>query len=93
MAIRMALGAEAGSVRRTVILGGMGLVLVGLVLGTPLAMAVANLMRSFLYGMNPLDPVLYGVVGLTLLLVGFLASYLPALRATRTDPARVLHQR
>ncbi len=93
MAIRMALGAEAGSVRRTVILGGLGLVFTGLLLGTPPAMAVANLMRSFLYGMNPLDPVLYGVVAFALLLVGFVASYVPALRATRTDPARVLHER
>ena len=93
MAIRVALGAEASAVRRPVILAGLGLVLVGLLLGTPLAMAVANLMRAFLYGMNPLDPVLYGAVALTLFLVGFAASYVPALRATRTDPARVLHQR
>lgn len=92
MAIRMALGAEAGSVRKPVILGGVGLVLVGLILGTPLAMAVANLMRAFLYGMNPLDPVLYGFVALTLILVGVAASYFPARRATRTDPASVLRQ-
>jgi ABC-type antimicrobial peptide transport system permease subunit len=88
----MALGAEASSVRKPVILGGLGLVLAGLLLGTPLAMAAARLMRAFLYGMNPLDPVLYGFVALTLLLVGFAASYLPALRATRTDPARVLRR-
>jgi len=92
MAIRMALGAKAGSVRRPVILGGLGLVLAGLLLGTPLSMAIAHLMRAFLYGMNPLDPVLYGFVALTLFLVGFTASYVPALRATRADPARVLRQ-
>jgi len=88
----MALGAKAGSVRRPVILGGLGLVLAGLLLGTPLSMAIAHLMRAFLYGMNPLDPVLYGFVALTLFLVGFTASYVPALRATRADPARVLRQ-
>jgi ABC-type antimicrobial peptide transport system permease subunit len=93
MAIRMALGAEPGSVRRPVILGGLGVVLIGLLLGTPLAMAVVNLMRAFLYGMNPLDPGLYGVVAFALFLTGFAASCVPALRATRTDPARVLRQR
>jgi predicted permease len=93
MAIRMALGAEASSVRRPVILGGMGLVLLGILLGTPLAMGTANLMRVFLYGMDPLDPVLYTGVALALFLVAFAASFVPALRATRTDPARVLHQR
>lgn len=90
MAIRMALGADGASVRRPVVLGGLAVVLVGLLLGTPLAMAVANLLRAFLYGMNPLDPVLYGVVALTLILVGLTASLGPALRATRTDPAEVL---
>jgi hypothetical protein len=92
MGVRMALGAEASSVRRPVILEGVGLVLVGLILGIPLAMAVANLMRAFLFGTNPLDPILYGFVALILLLVGLVASYVPALRASRTDPARVLRQ-
>jgi len=92
LAIRMALGAHPGSIRRWVILGGLGLVLGGLFLGLPVTVGVSSLIRRFLYGLDPLDPSILGGVALLFSLVGLAASYLPALWATRTDPARVLRQ-
>lgn len=92
LAVRIALGARPGSVRRSVILSGLALVLGGLLVGLPLAVGVSSLIRRFLYGLDPLDPVILGSVTLLFAVIGLTASYLPALQATRTDPARVLRQ-
>jgi ABC-type antimicrobial peptide transport system permease subunit len=77
--IRMALGADRGSVRGMVLADGLKLVGVGLVLGTVAAL--------LFFGVDPRDPRVYAPVVLTLLGVGVLASLLPAWRATRVDPA------
>jgi ABC-type antimicrobial peptide transport system permease subunit len=89
LALRMALGASPGAVRRPVLLGGLALVGTGLVLGIPLAVAASNIIRTFLYGMNPMEPHVFGAIILIFLLIGLAATYLPACRATRSDPARI----
>jgi predicted permease len=92
LAVRVALGAHPRSVRRSVIRSGLGLVLGGLLVGMPLAIGLSSLIRRFLYGLDPMDPVILGAVALLLVFFGFMASYVPALQATRTDPSRVLRQ-
>ncbi len=90
--IRMALGADARSVLGWV--GGLGLGLAGLgvAIGLAAAAGLTRLIRSLLYGVGPVDPVLYAALAMLLLLVALLATYLPARRATRIDPASVLKQ-
>jgi len=85
--IRMALGADRGTVRGMVLADGLKLVGVGLVLGTVAALALSGLLSSQLFGVDPRDPLVYASAVLTLLAVGALASLMPAWRATRLDPA------
>jgi putative ABC transport system permease protein len=90
--IRMALGADTRSVLGWV--GGLGLGLAGLGVGIGLvaSAALTRLIRTLLYGVGPLDPPLYGGLAVLLVAVSLLATYLPARRATRIDPASVLKQ-
>jgi len=92
LAVRIALGAHPRSVRSSVLRSGLGLVLGGLLVGLPLAMGLSSLIRRFLYGLDRMDPVILGAVALLLVFIGGVASYIPARRATRTDPSRVLRQ-
>jgi putative ABC transport system permease protein len=84
--IHMALGARAREVLLMVIKQGMSLVLVGVVLGLAGAYASTRLMRSLLFEVGPTDPLTFGVVALLLALVGLIACYVPARRATKVDP-------
>lgn len=86
MGIRVALGADPGSVGRMVVRSSMTLVAGGIVVGVVGAVAATRLLRSFLYEVAPGDPIT--LVGVTLILVGtaLLASWLPARTGTRTDP-------
>jgi putative ABC transport system permease protein len=84
--IRMALGAGRRDVLRLFMGQGMRLVLLGLVIGAGGALALTRLMSSLLFGVSTTDVVTFVVVGLMLTLVGVLACYLPARRATRVDP-------
>jgi predicted permease len=86
LGIRMALGADRGDVRTMVLGEGMKLVAVGLALGLVAALALAGFLSSQLFGVSPRDPAVIGSVVLVLLAVGFLASLVPAWRATRVDP-------
>ncbi len=90
VAIRMSVGAEPGGVILLLMRHGVGLVAVGAGAGLLLGLAGAGVMRSFLFGVSAFDPVTFVAVPLLLLAVGLLASYLPARRASRLDPARVL---
>jgi ABC-type antimicrobial peptide transport system permease subunit len=65
-------------------------VLGGLALGLPAAMAAARLLGGFLYGVRPLDPTILVAAGLALLAVATAAAYLPARRASRVDPMMAL---
>ncbi|HEX2187673.1 MAG TPA: ABC transporter permease [Longimicrobiaceae bacterium] len=84
--VRMALGAQAGSVLRLVLRQGLGLALVGVALGVVGSLLLADLIRSQLYGTSAVDPVTFVGVVVVLLGVAVLASLVPARRATRVNP-------
>jgi putative ABC transport system permease protein len=84
--IRMALGASREDVRAMVLRKGTLLSLAGTAIGLVCAMALARLIESLLYQIPPRDPMTYVGVCAILVLVALLASYVPALRATRLDP-------
>jgi predicted permease len=88
--IRLALGARAGEVLALVLRGGIALAGTGLLVGTVAAAFATRLLAGTLNGVDPLDPMTFGVVAVALFAVAMLASYLPARRATRVDPIRAL---
>jgi putative ABC transport system permease protein len=90
--IRMALGAKAGDVVRMVSRQGLNLTLIGVALGLVAAFGLTRLMASILYGVSPADPVTFGGVAVFLVGVSFLATWIPAQRATRVDPVIVLRE-
>jgi ABC-type antimicrobial peptide transport system permease subunit len=69
---------------------GMILAVVGAGIGLILALAGARVLRSLLFGVSAFDPVTFGAVPLTLLVIALGAAYLPARRASRVDPVRAL---
>jgi ABC-type antimicrobial peptide transport system permease subunit len=88
--IRMALGANRGSVLGMVMGQGMLLAVAGVVIGVIGALAVNQVISTLLFGIEPTDPVtIAGVVG-AIAAVALLACYLPARRATLVDPMLVL---
>jgi predicted permease len=89
--IRIALGSSVGGIFRLVLREGIVLVAIGLFLGLAGAAAMQSVFQSQIYGVRPLDPYVLGLVLLGLLTVASLACALPARRATRLDPIRVLH--
>ncbi len=84
--VRIALGAGAGDVLRLVVGEGVRVTLVGVALGLAVALAGSSKIAGLLFNESARDPFVYGTVAATLLLVGILASALPASRATRVDP-------
>lgn len=90
LGIRVALGADRGSVLRLVLGEGLRLTLFGTALGLAAAIGATRLLRGLLYEVNAVDPVAFTVVPLTLMLVAAAAVYLPARRAARVDPIGAL---
>ncbi len=84
--IRMAMGAQTGSVLRLVVQQGMRLALIGLALGLVAAFALMRLLSSLLFGVSAHDPVIFGGVTLILATAAVLACYIPARRAAHVDP-------
>ncbi len=84
--IRMALGAHPSDVLGMVARLGLKLTLIGLAIGIALALGVARLISTFLYGVKPSDPLTYAAVAVALAVVAFLACYIPARRAIKVDP-------
>jgi putative ABC transport system permease protein len=84
--IRMALGAQVRDILQLVLGHGTRLALVGVAIGVPAALLLAWLMQGQLFGISATDPSTLIAVTLLLLLVGMLACYVPARRATRVDP-------
>ena len=88
--IRIALGAAPHRVRAFVLRDGLRLAGIGLAIGFGIALAVTRLLSGLLYGLSPLDPITFGGIGLVLLGVAVMASFIPALRATRISPVEAL---
>jgi ABC-type antimicrobial peptide transport system permease subunit len=84
--IRMALGAQPGSVLKLVLRQGIALAIVGAAVGICVALSVAKYLASMLYDVHADDPVTIIAVAVLLVLVAFAACYIPARRATRVDP-------
>jgi putative ABC transport system permease protein len=89
--IRIALGARRADVLRLVIVEGMSPALVGVAAGTIAAFMSAKVMRTVVFGVSASDPLTLAAVGATLVLVALMASLVPAYRAVRLDPVKVLH--
>jgi ABC-type antimicrobial peptide transport system permease subunit len=87
---RMALGASPWNVLRLVLRQAITLVATGLVLGLAGALALTRSLSSLLYGVHPNDRTSFMAVSIILLLVGCIAGYLPARRATKIDPTVAL---
>jgi ABC-type antimicrobial peptide transport system permease subunit len=86
----MALGAEPASVIRLVLRGGVRLAAAGAVVGLVVAMAVTRVLQSMLYGVSAADPLTFAAVALVVTVIALVASYVPARRALRIDPAEAL---
>ena len=88
--IRMALGADHGKLVWLIVKQGLQLTLIGVALGTPLALLAGKVMSAGLYQVSAFDPIVLIVVPLLLLAVAFVASWIPARRATRINPVQAL---
>ena len=89
-AVRIALGARPADILRGVVQQGLVMAGIGLVVGVVGALALARLLRGFLVGVSAFDPVTIAGWCAVLAALAVIASYLPAKRATRIDPAAVL---
>ena len=92
LGIRMALGASTRSVKLLVLTQGMLPVAAGVAIGVVGALGLTRFMDTLLFGVTPTDALTFALVSLLLVSVAALASYIPARRATRVDPVRVLRQ-
>jgi ABC-type antimicrobial peptide transport system permease subunit len=90
MGIRMALGAPASRVLRMIFGHGMAIALAGTAVGMALAIPAVRALRSTLFNVTPFQPYIVVTVVTLMLLAAVLASWLPARRATRVDPAESL---
>jgi len=88
--IRIALGAQRGSVMSLMLLDGLKPAILGLVLGLGASAMCVRLIRSMLYETQPLDPAVFAAVAGTLLVIAALACMMPAWRASRLDPMQAL---
>lgn len=88
--VRLALGARPSEVRRMVVWEGARLAGLGLAAGMAIALGLTRLMGALLFEVEPTDPLTYAAVGLGLLGVALVASWVPARRAASTDPAGAL---
>ena len=88
--LRMAIGANRGDLIRMVLSETIFLIVAGLAIGFPVALASARLIRATLAGVSPTDLPTLGVVAIIMLAAGILAGYIPAARASRVDPMTAL---
>ena len=84
--IRMALGADRAGILALVLHEGFVLIVLGIALGIPAALAASHLVVTMLYGLKPTDPATMVACTLLMLIVAAFAGYLPARRASRVDP-------
>jgi ABC-type antimicrobial peptide transport system permease subunit len=88
--IRMAHGATRGRVLRAFLGEGLWLVTAGVAIGLIGGAFASRLLSSLVFGIDALDPMTFGAVSVLLILVAGLATLIPALQASRTDPMRAL---
>ena len=88
--IRMALGARRTDVLQMTVQQGLKLVGAGMIIGLGAAFFLTRLMATLLYGISATDPITFIGISIVLLAVAILASYVPALRATKVDPITAL---
>jgi ABC-type antimicrobial peptide transport system permease subunit len=88
--VRLALGAQIADVLLLVLKQGLHLVVIGMVLGIFGAVAAARVLRSFLYSVDPGDPLTFLAVIGVLSAAALVACWLPARRATKVDPIQAL---
>lgn len=84
--IRMALGAQRGDVLRMVLAQGLRLIAAGVTIGIVFAAAVAQMVRSLLFGVSGVDPLVFAAVSVLLIAITLVASFVPARQATKVDP-------
>jgi len=90
--IRIALGAQRSGILWLILRESLLLVLIGAAIGVPLVFAAGKWISSLLFGLQPADPVALAFAIALMFLIGVLASYIPARRATRVDPMVALRQ-
>jgi putative ABC transport system permease protein len=90
LGIRLALGARQQDVRNMVVRQGVLLAVAGVVLGLLAAFGLARLVANLLFGVTANDPMTFTIIPILLLAVAFVATYLPARRASRVDPVEAL---
>jgi ABC-type antimicrobial peptide transport system permease subunit len=88
--VRIALGADRRQVRRLVMGGTLRLVVAGVAIGLPAALAGGRLLSTQLYGVRPFDPIVVSLVLTAMFGMALVAGYLPARRAVRIDPSLAL---
>ena len=88
--IRVALGARPAQVIAPIVREGMTLAIVGVALGLAASLAATRIIATFLFGIEPTDPLTFTAIALLLLGVALLASYLPSRRALKVDPLTAL---
>jgi putative ABC transport system permease protein len=88
--IRIALGAQRGSVLKQIIGAGAVLALAGVALGCAGALLLTGVLSGLLFAISPTDPLAFAAVTVILVVVAIIASFVPAVCATRIDPIRAL---
>jgi ABC-type antimicrobial peptide transport system permease subunit len=71
---------------------GLRLTAAGIVIGAVAAVVLTRLMGNLLYNVSPRDPIAFGTAFIVLIVVAFIACFVPAWRATRIDPVQALHE-
>jgi ABC-type antimicrobial peptide transport system permease subunit len=88
--VRLALGADAVRVRRMVVAQGARVAGIGIVIGLAVALGTTRALRGLLFNVAPADTATFVAVSVAMVVVGMLASYIPALRASSVDPIESL---
>lgn len=91
--VRLALGAQSRQIRTMVLREGLVLALVGGAIGLGGAYGLSRLLTTLLYGIAPADPASFALATASVLIAGLTASYLPAVRAAKTDPVVAIRGR
>jgi putative ABC transport system permease protein len=86
----MALGAQPRDVLRMIVGHGLVLALLGIGIGLIASFALTRLMKGLLFGISATDPITFVAISLLLTLIGLVASWIPARRATKVDPLEAL---